>query len=652
MGVMTSIGQLRVLSCILLIMAGCRHASIQDDPNWPSPGPVDLASLPTIKSVINHGTTNPDTIRASLNQNPNKTALNPAQKIGDQNPIMLGAVNSPNPASPSVNLTLKPLPDHPPQEIPQAIQLPLSATPPTSLANPPAIVDNSPPPVIAPPVVQMAEPLANRPVETTSNLPATPLATGPSATAVTEPPAAPPVANTGATLSTPASQDLSQKLDTQTKPASAVIGPQASAAPANPGPLAGFSMEGLPETAVSAGRVAASVGKEVITVYDLNIAVQDWIRQNVPAGQSIPRRDGLMISRMVLNQMIDRMLIVQEAHRMMKSAKQKDALMSQIDRVWVEKQIPPMMKKYKVETVYDLDQTLRKQGRSLESAKKEVMNDAVAHEFMSMKLTGKTHVSLVEMRRYYNSHLTDFDRPAQLTWREIRIPIEGGNKLAADDKAKTILQQVQSGQDFASLAKTLGKGPTADQGGLWETSPGGFALPEINQALASLKPGQISGLIVTEQSFHLIKLESNREAGPARFDEVQTDIQNSLRNEKLTQASMGFVKDLRKQTVIVTIFDGFPQLPGPGSDSNVQKANASTPPPAELSTQSTQSPSPQSQPQEQAAPPQNNTTTGHGNLGLPHTVPLRSDDIPSTLAPSGPVPARGTMSGPSGPSPL
>ena len=624
---MTSYGQFRVLPCILLFVAGCRHASVQDDPNWPSPGPVDVASLPPIQSVINRGTSDPDSILASRNQDPARATSNPSQRSGGAEPIMLGAVGSPKAAESS--------------SVPVAGQTPQVALIETPQAQPE--------PVSANPLPLGSQTAALPPVASSVENAASPLPVTPSAESVAQP--LPPV-----------SQNTGQKSDPQTQTASNQQDEQPKAAPAaGQGPLAAFSMEGLPPTAVSAGRVAATVGKEIITVYDLNIAVQDWIKQNVPAGQSIPRRDGLMISRMVLNQMVDRMLIVQEAHRMMKSDKQKDALLKQIERVWVEQQIPPMMKKNKVESTYELDQVLRKQGRSLDSAKKEFMNDAVAHEFMGMKLSGKTYVSLVDMRRYYNTHLTEFDRPAQLTWREIRIPIEAGNKQAAEEKAKSILQQVQANQDFATLAKTAGKGPTADQGGLWETSPGGFALQEINQALASLKPGQVAGPIGTEQAFHIVKLETSREAGPARFDEVQTDIQNKLRNEKLGEASMGFVKDLRKQAVVVTIFDSLPQMAMPGSDNQVQKTNTLNSPASPLAPtpavvnptlqQPSGTPSAQSVPQESAGG--SSSSSGlHGKLGSPHASPVLSEDIPSTLAPAGPTPTRGIMAGPSGPSPL
>lgn len=695
----------RLLIIVFTLASGCRHASVKDDPNWPNPGPVDVASLPPIHSVINQGTTDPDTMLAVRQNVP--AAVNTAQQSQKRpgNPIMLGSVSE----APQAGNTPEAVAVQPPQNAN------LPATPAPTFAENKSL-DNVlpavPPQVAAAPVQESA----------TSNLAQTPqtppqasstqpvvnqliaMATPPAAAAIGQsansatqplpaelPPGLPPAADptigqaqsaqVQATVPPPASLAspantlpsatqpnlTTQKVDNQAQKTAAPGGPVSGPAAKALDQSQEFSLEGLSPTAVSAGRVAANVGREIITVYDLNIAVQDWIRLNVPAGQTIPRRDGLMIARLVLNQMVDRMLIVQEAHRLMKSEKQKEALMKQIDQVWTDQQIPPLMKKYKVETVYDLEQEMRKKGRTLEAAKKDFMNDAVAHEFMGMKLNGKTYVSLVEMRRYYNNHMAEFDRPAQLTWREIRVPVESGDKNAAEQKMLAILKKIQSGSDFATLAKQEGKGPTADQGGLWETSPGGFALPEINKALETLQQGQVSGVIMTAQAAHIIRLETRREAGPARFDEVQTEIQTKLRNEKLAEASIGFVSDLRKNTVVTTIFDSMPQLQIPGSpaDKQVQKVNAASATFVGTSPQTKTQPSAQTaQPSAQTLPSglgdassSGSSTSGsasskHLLRGNGSSTADDKDDPPPALAPSGPKPQRGVMSGTSAPSPL
>lgn len=622
--IMKSVHQPVLWICIACTVVGCRHASVQDKNDWPNPGPVDISSLPPIQNVINHGTTDPDAILAQRGSTPTLAVGNPGE-IRDSpqpvrqnvSPILLGDLSQQSDSN-SDQIPQKPVKINESQE--QQTQLPAQ----NQVAAPSAIAQMQPPQVLNQPA-----PLGSPPV--ISELPPQSVSALPTASSVDS-----------QTQKTSAFDANNSKPDQQ-PPSSPGI---RSATTANQ--MQAIDFDGLSPTAVSAGRIAAHVGSEIITVYDLNVAIQDWIKANVPTGQSIPEKDRLMVARMVLSQMIDRMLIIQEAHRMMKSEKQKEALLSQIDRVWNDQQLPPMMKKYKVDTAYELDQLLRKQGRSLDKAKKDFTNDAIAHEFMGMKLGGKTFVSLVEMRRYYNEHLSEFDQPARYTWREIRIPIENGDKSTAQAEAQKILKELQQHSDFATLAQRNSKGPTADQGGLWETSPGGFALNEVNSALDSLEAGQVAGPVQSAQSIHFIKMEAKRQAGPARFDEVQTQIQERLRNEKLAKVSSSFILELRRQTVVQTIFDDVnlnnQTAAASGRDTSVNRTSTGI-----RTTSSGSGPV--------SATPQSDSPSVPSPQGLPAQRGFSASDEsmpepPPALAPSGPLPTRGMMRGPSQPSPL
>jgi parvulin-like peptidyl-prolyl isomerase len=625
--IMKSVHQSVFWICIACAVVGCRHASVQDKNDWPNPGPVDISSLPPIQNVINHGTTDPDAMLAQRGSQQTLAVGKPGEisdspQPGRQNvsPIMLGDLSQ------QADSNSSQIPQSPVKLNESQVQQP----PQIQTEAPPVIAQMQPPPVLNQQALLESPPvLPEHPPQTGSALPSK--------------------SSVDLQAQKTSTVDANQSIPGQQPPSSPDV---RSASSANQMQVIDF--EGLSPTAVSAGRIAAHVGSEIITVYDLNVAIQDWIKANVPTGQSIPEKDRLMVARMVLSQMIDRMLIIQEAHRMMKSEKQKEALLSQIDRIWNDQQLPPMMKKYKVDTAYELDQLLRKQGRSLDKAKKDFTNDAIAHEFMGMKLGGKTFVSLVEMRRYYNEHLSEFDQPARYTWREIRIPIEKGDKSAAQAEAQKILKELQQHSDFATLAQRNSKGPTADQGGLWETSPGGFALNEVNSTLDALKPGQMAGPVESAQSIHFIKMEAKRLAGPARFDEVQTQIQERLRNEKLAKVSSGFILELRRQTVVQTIFDDAnlnnSAVAGPGTgsarDTNVNRTSSgnttTVPGPASVSaTPQSDSPgvtSPQGLPSQ--------SQSGFSAPGSPIPEP------PAVLAPAGPLPTRGMMRGPSQPSPL
>ncbi|MFM1801323.1 MAG: hypothetical protein RJA81_675, partial [Planctomycetota bacterium] len=529
---------------LYLLMAGCRHTDMQDNPDWPNPGPVDVASLPPIQNVINHGTADPDQILSQTDSLRAEARLNSVENNQSReslrtqaNPIYLGTIRDNTKAGSAL--------------VEEGEKLSESG--------------NSPPliPTQGDPVQQTGTPEVGLPNQTGDQAVALAASTtttvessfpSPSNLPVVE---NAPVTSNQITRSDSPSQTLlptdrqqqSVNSNILTEPNGSSGAPQiASASSSKATDVLGLGFDGLPPTAVSAGRVVAHVGREIITVYDLNVAIQDWIKANVPQGQIIPDKDRLLVARMVLSQMMDRMLITQEANRMMKSEKQKEALFSQIDRVWEDNRLPELRTMNKVDTNYELDQVMKKQGKSLEKVKQEFVNDALAHEFMGMKLGGKTFVSLVEMRKYYNENLKEFDRPAQYTWREIRIAIKPGKLDEAEAEAKTILNELKQHSDFATLAKRKSQGPTADQGGLWETSPGGFIVAQINETLDKLTPGQMAGPIKSDNAIHFLKMESKREAGPARFDEVQGVIQERIRNEKLAKASTEYILELRKQT--------------------------------------------------------------------------------------------------------
>ena len=111
---------------------------------------------------------------------------------------------------------------------------------------------------------------------------------------------------------------------------------------------------------------------------------------------------------------------------------------------------------------------------------------------------------------------------------------------------------LHQGEDFAKLARAQSDGLTSsrNQGGLMETSPGGYAVAAVNRAIESLPIGQVSGVIEGPQSFHIVKVENRRAAGPASFEEVQDKIKPIVQNQKFQAESAAYINKLRRDTLI------------------------------------------------------------------------------------------------------
>ena len=83
-----------------------------------------------------------------------------------------------------------------------------------------------------------------------------------------------------------------------------------------------------------------------------------------------------------------------------------------------------------------------------------------------------------------------------------------------------------------------------------KTTPGSYAVNSINVALDALPIGQVSGVLEGPDSFHVLRVENRRPAGPASFEELQDQIRPALENQKYRDERIAFVAKLKKNTLI------------------------------------------------------------------------------------------------------
>jgi peptidyl-prolyl cis-trans isomerase D len=86
-------------------------------------------------------------------------------------------------------------------------------------------------------------------------------------------------------------------------------------------------------------------------------------------------------------------------------------------------------------------------------------------------------------------------------------------KAAVRARAQAILARARGGEDFAALARATSEDEaSARRGGEMGFIPRGRSpSPQLEAALFSVQPGQVSDLVETQFGFHIIKVESRRE---------------------------------------------------------------------------------------------------------------------------------------------
>ncbi len=121
---------------------------------------------------------------------------------------------------------------------------------------------------------------------------------------------------------------------------------------------------------------------------------------------------------------------------------------------------------------------------------------------------------------------------------------------AALDQLGQWRQRIISGQDsFEALARAHSQDGSAPQGGdLGWARPGQF-VPEFEQAMNMLRPGEISAPLVSRFGVHLIRVDERRQ-GTLSEREQREIVREQLHEEKAEQALIAWAQDVRGRAFV------------------------------------------------------------------------------------------------------
>lgn len=111
-------------------------------------------------------------------------------------------------------------------------------------------------------------------------------------------------------------------------------------------------------------------------------------------------------------------------------------------------------------------------------------------------------------------------------------------------------QSIVAGKaDFAALARQISQDGSAAQGGdLGWANPGMF-VPEFEQVMNRLRPGQVGEPLVSRFGVHLIEVTDRRNA-PLSDQDQRAVARNALREKKLEEAYTTWVEDVRSRAYV------------------------------------------------------------------------------------------------------
>ncbi|HZS35039.1 MAG TPA: peptidyl-prolyl cis-trans isomerase [Methylomirabilota bacterium] len=120
-------------------------------------------------------------------------------------------------------------------------------------------------------------------------------------------------------------------------------------------------------------------------------------------------------------------------------------------------------------------------------------------------------VTDADVEAAYKARRSQFEQPPRRRVAHIliKVPTVGGS--AAEDqaraKADAALQRIRGGADFAQVAREVSEDPgTGSRGGELGLIAAGELVPQLDQLIQTLKPGELGGPVRTPFGYHVVKV--------------------------------------------------------------------------------------------------------------------------------------------------
>jgi peptidyl-prolyl cis-trans isomerase SurA len=248
----------------------------------------------------------------------------------------------------------------------------------------------------------------------------------------------------------------------------------------------------------------------------------------------------------ILRQLIDTEILMRRAEKL--------GLLATDDEV--DRRITEVKAPY---TNEEFDARLKERQITLDDFKREIRRQLTMDKVFNKEITSKINISDQDISDYYKAHAAEFNfvepqyHLARILVSPIPNPQAGNNKAQNDTEARqkiqNILNRLDSGDDFATLAANLSEdtetaGNGGDLGFIPESSlKNPKTDPATREAVAKLQPGQHTSILpwtdaATKQliGYQIVKLVSKEPAG-----------QRTLGDPRVKEAIRAQLRDRREQ---------------------------------------------------------------------------------------------------------
>jgi peptidyl-prolyl cis-trans isomerase SurA len=278
--------------------------------------------------------------------------------------------------------------------------------------------------------------------------------------------------------------------------------------PTAPPPAPAVAVSSTPNS-VAIDRVVAVVGDQPVLWTQLLTAINQRRAQGMPVPPDSVGQAALSAS--VLNELIDEEILVQKAKELKLEASESEIAAA------VDRQLRNVRAQFSSEEQYRTE--LRNAGFGTPEEYRKALVEQYRKQnlqqkaFAELRKTAKpVHVTEEEIAAAFERSRADLQqRPATITFRQIIVAPRAAApaKTRAKARADSLLAELKKGGDFELIAKreSMDPGTKALGGDLGWNRRGSGLVPEFEQMMFALRPGDLSPVFETAFGYHIIRVD-------------------------------------------------------------------------------------------------------------------------------------------------
>lgn len=250
--------------------------------------------------------------------------------------------------------------------------------------------------------------------------------------------------------------------------------------------------------------------------------------------------------KMLENAALDRLIDLEVAYQTGRKLEIKD-----LDKLIADK---AAQGKARFPTTAEYEAALKTNNITEKEINELIRKDIIIGNLFEKEVVSKIVVSDADVKKFYDENQDKFKQPESFHASHILIGVKPEaspeGKKKAREKAEAIRQKIVGGADFAELAKTESSCPSSKQGGDLGFFSKDEMVPPFENAVRTLKPGEISTVVETQFGYHIIKLIEKKDGGIVKLDEAKESIKNYLKQLKSQKAVNEYVATLKSSAKI------------------------------------------------------------------------------------------------------